>query len=105
MVLVWRLQQGEHGKDPKPTIDNTERKDDGILMLDGSLMIFEGSVAYDSKCRQKLARREIYMAELAAPTFLRWLESTITFDRTDHPDTVPHPGRYSLVVDPIVDPK
>jgi len=68
-------------------------------------MIFGGSAAYDSKCRQKVARCEVYMAEPATPPFLRWSESTITFDWTDHPDTVPHPGRYLLVVNPIVGPK
>ena len=26
----------------------------------------------------------------------------ITFDQEDHPDRVPHPGRYPLVVSPIV---
>jgi hypothetical protein len=26
----------------------------------------------------------------------------ITFDRGDHPDHIPHPGRYLLVVSPIV---
>ena len=45
------------------------------------------------------------MAELTTPPFLRWSESAITFDRTDHPDTVPHPGRYPLVVNLIVGPK
>ena len=30
------------------------------------------------------------------------MESLITFDRTNHPDVVPHPGRYPLVVDPII---
>ena len=47
-------------------------------------MIFGGSVAYDSKCRQKLERREVYTTELAVPTSLRWSESAITFDQTDH---------------------
>ena len=61
-------------------------------------------MAYDSKHRQKVARLQVYMAQLATPLFLWWSESAITFDRTDHPDTVPHPGRYPLVVDPIVDP-
>ena len=65
-------------------------------------MIFRGSVAYDSKRHHKLARREVYKAEPAMPTFLRWLESAITFDQTNHPESVPHPGRYLLVVDPIV---
>ena len=52
-------------------------------------MIFGGSAAYDSKRRQKLTRREVYTAEPATPTFLRWSESAITFDRTDHLESVP----------------
>jgi hypothetical protein len=36
------------------------------------------------------------------PTFLDWSGSTITFDRDDHPDHVPQPGRYPLVIDPII---
>ena len=47
--------KGEHGKDPDPTIDETEGKDDGFPTPDGCLMIFGGLAAYDSKCRQKVA--------------------------------------------------
>ena len=56
------FNKGGHGKDPELTTDNTEGRDDGFLTLDGFLMIFGGSAAYDSKCRQKLTRREVYMA-------------------------------------------
>ena len=104
-VLVWRLQHGEHGKDPEPTADDTEGRDDGFLMLDGSLMIFGGSVAYDSKRHQKLSCCEVYTAEPTMPTFLRWSESAITFDRTNHLESVPQPRRYPLVLDPIIDTK
>ena len=45
------------------------------------------------------------MAESTTPSFLRWSESTITFDRTDHPESFPQPGRYPLMVDPIIDTK
>ena len=45
------------------------------------------------------------MAKPIVLTFLRWSESTITFDRTDHPESVPQPGRYPLVVNPIIDMK
>ena len=86
-------------------MDDAEEKDDNFPTLDGCLMIFGGSMAYDSKHHQKVARRQVYMAQPATPPFLRWSESAITFDRTDHPDTVPYPGRYLLVVDPIVSPK
>ena len=68
-------------------------------------MIFGGSITYDSKCRQKVARHEVYTAQPATPLFLWWSKSAITFDRTDHPNTVPHSRRYPLVIDPIIGPK
>ena len=74
-------------------------------MPNGALMIFGASAAYDSKRRQKVTRREVYTTAPGTPAFLRWSESTITFDRTDHLVAVPHLGRYPLVVDPIVGPK
>jgi hypothetical protein len=36
------------------------------------------------------------------PAFLDWSMSAITFNHDDHPDHVPQPGRYPLVVDPII---
>ena len=43
--------KGEHRKEPKPAIDDTEGKDGGFPTLDGCLMIFGGSAAYNSKHR------------------------------------------------------
>ena len=62
--------KGEHRKERKLAANDVEGKDGGFLMLDGCLMIFGGSAAYDSKRRQKLAHREVYMAELSTPSFL-----------------------------------
>ena len=39
---------------------------------------------------------------MAVPSFLSWLESSITFDQRDHPSHIARPGRYPLVIDPIV---
>ena len=100
--LFGGFNKGGHGKNLEPTMDNAKGRDSDFPTLDGCLMIFGGSAAYDSKCRQKLARHEVYTAESAAPTFLRWSESAITFDRTDHSESVPQPERYPLVVDPII---
>jgi hypothetical protein len=36
------------------------------------------------------------------PEYLRWSESLITFDRTDHSDSIPKLGRFPLIVDPLV---
>jgi hypothetical protein len=39
---------------------------------------------------------------VAAPAYLDWSDKPITFDQADHPDYVPSPGRYPLIVDPII---
>jgi hypothetical protein len=36
------------------------------------------------------------------PEYLKWSEVPITFDHSDHPDFVPKPGWYPLIVSPIV---
>ena len=46
--------------------------------------------------------REACAAETAVPSFLSWSESSITFDQRDHPSHIVRPGRYPLIVDPIV---
>ena len=69
-------------------MDDTKGKDGSFLTPDGYLMIFGGSVAYDSKHRQKVVHHEVYTTKPATPTFLWWSESTITFDRTDHLESV-----------------
>src|SRR6266540_5206730 len=65
-------------------------------------MIYGGSDAYESKRKQKLTAREINVVLPVTPKYLQWSEAPITFDRADHPDHIPHPGRYPLVLDPIV---
>jgi hypothetical protein len=34
--------------------------------------------------------------------YLKWLEVSITFDRSDHPNFVPKLGRYLLIVSPNI---
>src|SRR5438128_1852133 len=65
-------------------------------------MIYGGPAAYESKRKQKLTTREINAVIPITPKYLKWSEAPITFDRSDHPNNIPHPGRYPLVLDPIV---
>ena len=97
----------EHIKDPAQGAPdrNQDQQQGGPAFPDPELqlnMIFSGSVAYESKWKQKLAAQEINALTPATPKYLRWSELPITFDRSDHPESVPHPGRYPLVLDPIV---
>ena len=50
--------KGEHRKEPKPTTDAADGKDSGFPTLDGYLMIFGGSAAYDSKRHQRITFKD-----------------------------------------------
>jgi hypothetical protein len=64
-------------------------------------MIFGGSPARPSRRHEKLIRREVFNADTTKPSYLKWSEVPITFDRKDHPDHVPQLGSYPLVVAPL----
>jgi hypothetical protein len=104
-VLSRGPKQKDGKKKPDPLEDTAEEKEDAFPQETGCLMIFGGPTAYDSKHRQKPEHREVYAAKPATSAFLRWSRSPITFDRSDHPNNIPYPGQYPLVVDPIVDKK
>jgi hypothetical protein len=59
-------------------------------------------VANASARHRKQERREVYSVKVAAPVYLDWSNKPINFDQGDHPDCVPSPGRYLLVVDPVI---
>ena len=66
------------------------------------LMIFGRSDAIHSKRQHKVCYKEACTTESAIPSFLSCLDSPITFDQRDHPSHIARPGRYPLVVDPII---
>jgi hypothetical protein len=54
----------------------------------------------NSQCKR--VRHEVLAAKKAPPSFLDWSEDAITFSREDHPNRIPNPGQYPLVVDPVI---
>jgi hypothetical protein len=42
------------------------------------------------------------VVEPTTPEYLRWTKVPSTFDRGEHPDSIPKPGQYPLIVCPIV---
>jgi hypothetical protein len=103
--LSGGTRKGEQKKRPEPADDDAEGKDDGFPDPNGCLMIFEGPATYESRCRQKLTRQKVYAAEPATLAFLWWSELAITFDRSNHPSSIPQPGRCPLMVDLIISTK
>jgi hypothetical protein len=61
-------------------------------------MIYDGQAANASARHRKQEHREVYLVKVATPVYLDWSDKPIT----DHPDFVPSPGRYPLIVDPII---
>lgn len=64
--------------------------------------ILGGPSANLTSRQRKRERREVFTIQKATPVHLDWLEETISFSRNDHPDYIPNPGHYPLVVDPII---
>jgi hypothetical protein len=55
-----------------------------------------------SNSQRKREWHEVLAAEKAPPSFLDWSGDAITFSRKDHPNRIPNPGQYPLVVDPVI---
>jgi hypothetical protein len=64
--------------------------------------IFGRPNSYEPKRKQKLTARVVLAVGPATPECLRWSEVPITFDRGGHTDFIPKPGRYPLIVCPII---
>jgi hypothetical protein len=65
-------------------------------------MIYGGQVANASAQHRKQERREVCSVKVVAPVYLDWSDKPITFDQGDHPNCMPSPGKYPLVVDPVI---
>jgi hypothetical protein len=55
-----------------------------------------------TKRSQKATRREVLNIEPTVPTPLRWSEVPITFSRTDQWTSFSEPGRFPLILKPVV---
>jgi hypothetical protein len=77
-------------------------KEEEFLEVHNCFMIYGGQVANASAQHRKQERREVCSVKVATPVYLNWSDKPITFDQGDHPDCVPSPGRYPLVVDPVI---
>jgi hypothetical protein len=60
--------------------------------------IFGCPDSYESKRKQELIAQEVLAVNPATLKYLRLSNVPITFDYSDHPDFIPKPGQYPLVV-------
>jgi hypothetical protein len=91
--------EGGKGQDnDKKEVDKAEE----FPKVHGCFMIYGGQVANASARHRKQERREVCSVKVVTPVYLDWFDKSITFDQGDHPDCVPRPGKYPLIVDPVI---
>jgi hypothetical protein len=66
------------------------------------MLIYGGPAPHESRCKLKLTSWVVIAVCLAALEYLYWFEYSITFDRMDHPDSIPKSARFPLIVDLLV---
>jgi hypothetical protein len=66
------------------------------------MSIYDGPTPHESCHKLKLTGQAINAMSAIVPDYLRRSESPITFDQTNNPNSIPKPGRFLLIVDPLV---
>jgi hypothetical protein len=88
--------------------DGEAKKDGGdgdagvFPAVENVFLIFGGATVDMSSRQRKREQHEVLTAEKAPPFFLDWSEDAIMFSHEDHPNRIPNPGQYPLVVDPVI---
>ena len=80
----------KEGAEEPPKDDDAQGE--GFPKVKNYLLIFGGRAARLTTSQRKRKLREVCAVSTAAPSYLKWSESAITFDRQDHPDRIPNPG-------------
>jgi hypothetical protein len=89
-------------KDGEAKKDGGDGDAGGFPAVENVFVIFWGPTVDMSSRQRKRERHEVLAAEKALPSFLDWSEDAITFSREDHPNCIPNPGQYPMVVDPVI---
>ena len=94
-----RLGRKDKAKKEK---DEDDKGGDGYPLVENVFFIFVGLMVNMAPQQRKRKRREVFSVHKATPSYLDWSEDIISFSREDHPDYIPNPGQYLLIVDPII---
>jgi hypothetical protein len=100
--MLKRFYGRATAKDDEAKKDVGDGDAGGFPAVENVFLIFGGPTVDMSSCQRKQQRHEVLAAEKAPPSFLDWSEDAITFSREDHPNRIPNPGQYPLVVDPVI---
>jgi hypothetical protein len=98
--LLLLLEQLHHGLGNLRKSFNNDGGNDDFQEPDKTVNVLFGGLP--SRWEQKATRREVMSIEPAVPTPFRWSEVPITFSRADQWTSFSEPGRFPLVLKPVV---
>jgi hypothetical protein len=101
-VLLKRYYSRATAKDGEAKKDGGDGDAGSFPAVENVFLIFRGPTVDMSNSQRKRERHEVLATKKAPPSFLDWSEDAITFSREDHPNRIPNPGQYPLVVDPVI---
>jgi hypothetical protein len=96
------MTMGALAKGKKPEDDPRGKAATPFPWEEAVMAIYDEPVPHKSRCKLKHKSQMINAVSLATPEYLRWSESPITIDQTNHPDSISKLGRFPLIVDPLV---
>jgi len=88
--------------DEPPKYKDNDPEGEGFPKVINRVLIFGGCTTRLTVSQRKCELWEVCAVKAATPSYLKWSENTITVDRRDHPDQIPIPESYPLIVDPII---
>jgi hypothetical protein len=100
--MLKRFYGRAAAKDDEAKKDGGDGDAGGFPAVENVFLIFGGPTVDMSSRQHKRERHEVLAAEKVPPSFIDWSEDAITFSREDHPNRIPNPGQYPLVVDPVI---
>jgi hypothetical protein len=100
--MLKRFYGRAAAKDDEAKKDGGDGDVGGFPAVENVFLIFGGPTIDMSSRQRKREWHEVLATEKAPPSFLDWSEDAITFSREDHPNRIPNPGQYPLVVDPVI---
>jgi hypothetical protein len=91
---------GQEDHQPEPAAEKLDQGDNDFLVDVEQDHIF--TTPGKDKRNDLWYEAEVNAVMPAEPQFMHWSEAAITWVREDHPQLMPSPGEYALVLDPII---
>jgi hypothetical protein len=100
---LYHLPHHEERSASPSSLNNQKGRGGAFPRVDREVnVIFGGHGSQENRRQQKLNDRQVLAATTSAPAPYRWSEHAITFSRANQWINFDHPGKYPLLVDPVI---